>query len=146
MTNLYTIGTTKKSLKQFIKLLQQNKIETLIDTRLHNTSQLAGFSKKDDLSFILGLVKIKYSHNLSLAPSQEFLRPFKHKQLSWEQYENFYIDLIKNRHVEKQINNIVGTGHNCILCSEDSPSHCHRRLLAQYLKEFDASIQIVHLK
>ena len=48
---IFTIGFTKKSAEQFFNLLKQPGLVRLVDARLNNVSQLAGFTKKDDLGF-----------------------------------------------------------------------------------------------
>ena len=50
---VFTMGFTQKSAEQFFGLISENKIELLIDVRLNNQSQLAGFTKGRDLEFFL---------------------------------------------------------------------------------------------
>lgn len=146
MSQIYTIGFTKKSLKQFIHLLKQAGVTILIDTRLNNTSQLSGFAKKNDLQYILELVNIGYYHDISLAPTQDILSEYKNKLISWEEYENRYLDLISKRKIERRFEKIAGKDVVCFLCSEDKPHHCHRSILANYLKEhMSKKVDIVHL-
>jgi uncharacterized protein (DUF488 family) len=144
-----TIGFSKKNLRRFVSLLQDNKVTKLIDTRLNNTSQLAGYSKKEDLEYILELHKIKYIHDSLLAPTKDILKDYKQKLITWEDYEKRYINLLKNRNIEGKIEEIIGYDNDtiCLLCSEDKPHHCHRRLLAEFIKQHHnkTNIQIVHL-
>jgi uncharacterized protein (DUF488 family) len=60
--NICTIGFSKKSLRKFIDLLEQGNVTRIVDTRLNNTSQLAGYAKKEDLKYVLELVGISPSH------------------------------------------------------------------------------------
>lgn len=140
-----TIGFSKKPLRKFVDLLQRENVKHLIDTRLNNTSQLAGFAKKDDLDYILQLVGVKYSHFLDLAPEEQMLDDFKKKRIGWGEYEKRYLDLLQKRRVEKDLDRILGDGKPCFLCSEDKPHHCHRRLLAEYLQQFQEDIRTIHL-
>lgn len=138
-----TIGFARKSLRTFVKLLKDAKVTKLIDTRLNNTSQLAGFAKKDDLAYILELVGIKYVHDPSLAPTDSILKGYKKKEITWSQYEELYLQLLKERNILKKVTDQMSDEVVCFLCSEDKPKHCHRRLLAEYIQQNclqDASI------
>ncbi|MDN3229515.1 DUF488 domain-containing protein [Priestia megaterium] len=147
MINIATIGFSKKTLEQFLNLLKSSKTTCLIDTRLNNTSQLAGFAKKNDLKFILEeLVGIEYKHSLELAPTQDILTEFKSKVIDWHEYEKRYTALLKQRNIEKKINEIIEGHQNiCFLCSEHQHHNCHRSLLADYIKETNPNVNIVHL-
>lgn len=141
-----TIGFSKKSLRNFISLLQEAKVTKLIDTRLNNTSQLSGFAKKMDIEYVLELVGIDYSHITEMAPTEKILKGYKNKKITWDQYEEEYNQLIVERNmlsiVEKQIPNET----ICLLCSEETPHHCHRRLLAEYVQKNSINdIVIKHL-
>lgn len=143
---LTTIGSSQKSLRTFVSTLQQNHVNRVIDVRLQNTSQLAGFSKKDDLAFILEMLKIDYVHELSLAPTESLMKAYKGKELSWEEFKPTFLDLLAQRKIETRMKELLGDGVvPCFLCSEDKPHHCHRKLVVEYLREFDHSLEIVHL-
>lgn len=142
---LTTIGFSKKSLRTFASALQQHKVERLIDTRLQNTSQLAGFAKKDDLEYILELLDIDYIHELSLAPTEDLMKAVKSKEISWSEFEKTFVNLLQERKIEKKMDEWLGGGVPCFLCSEEKPHHCHRKLVVEYLREFDNRIEIVHL-
>jgi uncharacterized protein (DUF488 family) len=143
--DICTIGFSKKSLRTFIDLLRKGNVTRVVDIRLNNTSQLAGFAKKDDLKYVLELVGVDYIHDTDLAPTQDILKAYKKKEIAWSDYEKLYLDLIIKRKIERKIVDIFGEQTPCFLCSEDKPHHCHRRLLAEYLKEFDKNIYIKHL-
>lgn len=141
-----TIGFSKKKLRVFIDLLQKAGVTKLIDTRLNNTSQLAGFSKKDDLSYILELVGINYIHEPLMAPTQEILKGYKEKEITWAEYENAYIHLLENRNILPQTEELIAGETVCFLCSEEKPDYCHRRLLVEYLEShLTKDIEIQHL-
>ncbi|WP_129690757.1 DUF488 family protein [Gottfriedia acidiceleris] len=143
--NITTIGFSKKSLRTFSSLLQQNNVTHLIDTRLHNTSQLAGYAKKDDLHFVMDLLNIQYTHDTDLAPTEELLKAIKKKEVSWNDFEKDFFSLIQNRKIETKINDFISNGVPCFLCSEEKPHHCHRKLVVEYLREFDNRFEIIHL-
>lgn len=142
---LYTLGFTKKNARRFFDLLRQSGATKLVDTRLNNVSQLAGFTKRDDLEFFLReICGMEYRHELLLAPSAEFLSAYKKGNWSWQEYEAAYLDLIRGRKVETllrpaDLDNVV------LLCSEATPDKCHRRLAADYLAEAWGDVEIVHL-
>lgn len=132
---IYTIGFTKKTAEDFFELLNKYDIEALIDVRINNKSQLAGFAKGKDLKYFLPkLCGIKYYYEDSFAPTKELLNDWKKGNISWRQYEAIYEKLMIERHAESiymdkynELNNIV------FLCSEETAENCHRRLIAEYL-------------
>ena len=96
--NLYTIGFTKKSARAFFELLKKIEIELLLDIRLNNKSQLAGFTKGDDLCYFLSeICNCKYRHCLEYAPTKDILDGYKKKNISWNEYEEMYTNLILKR-------------------------------------------------
>lgn len=145
MTNLYTIGFSKKTLQDFIGLLDNNGIKKVIDTRLNNTSQLSGFSKRDDLKFILELFNIEYDHMTILAPTAEILKSYKNKEIQWPEYEIKYKKLLVERNVAQYLSDIYTNEPVCLLCSEHLPDKCHRKILAEYLIDSGSQKKIVHL-
>lgn len=144
-SNLCTIGFSKKNLRKFIELLESNNVEKLVDTRLNNTSQLSGYSKKDDLEYVMELRNIEYVHEPILAPTDDILKSYKKKEITWETYEKRYIDLLIERNIKDKIGEIVGNKTICLLCSEHKPHHCHRRLLAEYINKYCQEVNIIHL-
>jgi uncharacterized protein (DUF488 family) len=142
---LYTIGFAKKSAEDFFSLLKATNIRTLIDIRLNNVSQLAGFTKRDDLKYFLKeICNIGYMHLLDFAPTNNILDAYKKKKISWDQYESDYRQLLKQREVENKVSHEC-LDMACLLCSEPKPEHCHRRLLAEYLRDIKGNIIIRHL-
>lgn len=147
MKQIYTIGFSKKSLRKFVELLKSANITDLIDIRLNNTSQLAGFAKKDDLEFIMELFGIKYTHKPFLAPTEQLLDEYKKKKISWNDYEKTYKDILESRKIKDQKDEILGQGIPALLCSEEKAKQCHRRLLAEYLQEHTTEeLLITHLE
>lgn len=140
-----TIGFTRKSAQQFFELLRESGVARIVDVRLRNASQLAGFAKKGDLAwFARELCGMDYIHMPSLAPTKELLDGYRQGRIGWDQYETRFIDLMKARRIESTLSReIVNDG--CLLCSEDQPHHCHRRLVVEYLKEHWGDLEIRHL-
>jgi uncharacterized protein (DUF488 family) len=145
MIKLYTIGFTKKSAQTFFELLVQNQVRQILDTRIHNNSQLAGFAKAPDLAFFAHkIAAIDYSHHIDLAPTKALLSAYRKKEISWSDYEVAYLNLLDMRRIGDKIE-IEKLHQNCLLCSEHSPEKCHRRLLAEYLQARFNDIEIKHL-
>jgi uncharacterized protein (DUF488 family) len=142
---IFTIGFTKKSAREFFDKLRRPGLMRLIDVRLNNVSQLAGFSKKDDLAFFCSaIVSISYLHLPELAPTQEMLDEYKKNKGAWAEYEARFLALMSDRRVEDTLDrNVIDGG--CLLCSEASPDHCHRRLAAEYLHRRWGNIEIEHI-
>lgn len=149
MIELYTIGFTQKNAEQFFSLLKKYKIEYLADVRLNNASQLAGYTKSVDLAYFLkNLIGVQYVHSKEWAPTKEILSNYRNKKITWEEYERLYLDLIKKRNVKKKFLSFFPKGITriCLLCSEVEASKCHRRLLANYLKDkLGEEVKIAHI-
>lgn len=142
---VFTIGFTKKNAEQFFIRLRQPGLLRVVDIRLNNVSQLAGFTKKDDLRFFLReICKLEYVHLPELAPTQEILDEFKKEKGDWTLYERRFLELMARRQVENQVPRDVIDG-GCLLCSEATPKECHRRLVAEYLRSKWGRLEIQHL-
>jgi uncharacterized protein (DUF488 family) len=142
---IYTIGFTKKSAEKFFTLLKDSGARRLADVRLNNSSQLAGFSKRDDLRyFVKAICGMDYRHFEELAPTPEILNAFKKDKGDWAEYEGRFLALMRERRVEEAMSRKVLDGA-CLLCSEETAEHCHRRLVAEYLSEKWGGVEIVHL-
>lgn len=144
--NLFTIGFTQKKAEQFFETLMKAGVKRVIDTRLNNVSQLAGFAKKNDLEYFLRKIgEIEYIHILDLAPTKDILEEYKKKQINWAIYEKRFNQLITERQIEKKVNSDL-LDEACLLCSEAKPHNCHRRLVAEYLQsKLNTPIKIHHL-
>lgn len=143
--NLFTIGFTKKNAKTFFSLLKEHGVKKLIDVRLNNVSQLAGFTKQDDLKYFLNeLCNIDYYHFEQFAPTEDILKRYKKKEISWKQYEMEFNALIAQREIENEVSFDL-LNNACLLCSEPTAEKCHRRLVAEYLAKFYPRSNIIHL-
>lgn len=144
---IFTIGFTKTTAENFFGRLKGNGIERLLDVRLNNRSQLAGFAKRDDLAYFLReLVGAAYEHDPSLAPTEDILKAFKRKgAMPWSQYEERFLALMREREIESRLDQSSFARRTVLLCSESTPERCHRRLVVEYLKEQWGNIEIVHL-
>jgi uncharacterized protein (DUF488 family) len=140
-----TIGFAKKNLRQFIGRLQAAGVEKVIDIRLHNTSQLAGYAKKDDLEYVLSLVAIAYAHHPELAPTEEILDGYKKKKIGWPEYERRFRELLASRNPLENSPLLTEPGPICLLCAEDKPAQCHRRLVAEHFAERLQGTEVRHL-
>jgi uncharacterized protein (DUF488 family) len=142
---IYTIGFTETSAEEFFDKLIKAGVRKIVDVRLNNTSQLAGFAKKDDLKYFLRAIgNIDYIHMSVLAPSEEMLAEYKKKKGDWAIYEKKFLPLMEERRIE----NVVSPdelNRTCLLCSEHLPKRCHRRLVAEYLKDKWGNVEIEHL-
>ena len=144
--HIYTIGFTQKKAETFFSYLKSSGVRILIDVRLNNVSQLAGFAKRDDLKFFLReLCGAEYVHMPELAPTKDILNAYKKGNMSWETYEDKFLNLMAKRNVERLINpSLIDQG--CLLCSEHEPHLCHRRLVVDYLNEnTDLNLNVKHL-
>ena len=149
--NLYTIGFTQKTAEQFFETLKEHRITLLVDVRLNNSSQLAGFTKSDSLPYFLKeICGASYLHIPEFAPTKEILDDYKKKKITWEDYEQKYSILMQNREersggcrnfteAHKLHENII------LLCSELTADKCHRRLAAELICKLNKEITLTHL-
>lgn len=142
---VWTIGFTKKPAKEFFGLLQISEAKRLLDVRLNNSSQLAGFAKRDDLEYFLkAICGMDYAHLPELAPTQEMLDAYKAKQVDWAEYERRFTALLAERKVEEVVARETLDGA-VLLCSEPKPEKCHRRLVGEYFQRTWGDVEIRHL-
>ena len=143
---IYSIGFTQKSAREFFDTLKAHGIERLLDVRLNNTSQLAAFAKQADLAYFLSeICGAGYEHEPLLAPTQEMLDSYKKKKGSWDDYTEAYLSLIRSRIVETALAKDSFQKKTVLLCSEATAEHCHRRLALEYLQKHWEGVEIHHL-
>lgn len=143
---VYSIGFTKRTAAEFFGALKRVGIKRLLDVRLNNSSQLAGFTKRDDLPFFLKeICGAEYVHEPLLAPTQDLLDAYKKQKGSWENYERKFLQLMADRRVENRIDRNLFAVPTALLCSETTADHCHRRLVLEYLGKKWGDVKIVHL-
>lgn len=141
---IFTIGFTKTTAEGFFSRLAKANVSRLLDVRLNNVSQLAGFAKRDDLRYFTNeICHIEYRHVPTLAPTQAMLDQYKKDGGSWDSYAEQFNALMAQRHIETLDKSQLDG--SCLLCSEDKPHHCHRRLVAEYLRDRWGEVDIVHL-
>ena len=170
---IYTIGFTKKKAEELFNLLKERDIEQLVDVRINNMSQLAGFTKRDDFTYFLGqILGTNYLHEPLLAPTDELLKEYRTKiknipksknlakikdmtarrearkryeEKAWKDYETKFLKLMLEREVESKISQDLFDKRTVLLCSEAGPEKCHRRLVIEYLNQAWGDVQAVHL-
>jgi uncharacterized protein (DUF488 family) len=143
---IFTIGFTKTSAEYFFEALKTNGIEQLIDVRLNNSSQLAGYSKKEDLEYFLKVIcNATYKHEMLLAPTQLMLDDFKKYRGPWSTYKRRYLELLEHREVETKLNAEMFERPTVLLCSEETAEQCHRSLVIEYLNAKWGNVEAKHL-
>lgn len=143
---VYTIGFTKTTACEFFERLKAAGIRRLVDVRLNNVSQLAGFAKRDDLRYFLkSICTAEYVHEPLLAPTKDILDAYKRQKGSWEEYERLFLQLITERKIEESVGPDLFDVPTVLLCSEPTAEHCHRRLVLEYLQDKWDNMEVVHL-
>ena len=143
---LYTIGSSGKSAEEFFNLIKNNNIDIIIDIRLNNTSQLSGFSKRDDLEYFLREISgTDYKHALEFAPSPEIFNGFRKKEIEYIEFKTKYTNLMEKRGDYKNFNSNFKYNNPCLLCSELEPDLCHRKILGELIVEISKDRELVHL-
>lgn len=143
---LFTIGFTQKTAEEFFTLLQNAGVKRVLDIRLNNKSQLAGFSKSEDMEYFLRTIGgIGYRHVVEMAPTQLLLDKARQAKGTWDAFEKQFVTLMKQRRIERIVDRRELDGA-CLLCSEHEPDHCHRRIVAEYLQRVYPDIEIQHLQ
>lgn len=144
--DLFTIGFTQRSAASFFGALREAGVRQVIDVRLNNRSQLAGFSKRDDLAYFLReICGAGYRHEPLLAPTQTLLDGYRRQRRGWPAYERDLLALLAERRVEERLARDLFAVPSVLLCSEPTPERCHRRLVAEYLRERWCGFTICHL-
>lgn len=142
---VYTIGFTKTSAERFFTRLKNSGARRLVDVRLNNVSQLAGFAKRDDLAYFLRVINsMEYLTRPELAPTHELLNAYRNHRMTWTEYESAFLELMAGRGVENSVQQSEIDG-SCLLCSEPKADRCHRRLVAEYLASRWEGLEIIHL-
>ena len=154
---LFTIGFTKKTAEEFFNLLTDAGVRRIVDVRLNNDGTLSGFTRQAHLPYLLcEIAGIEYEHRPDLAPDDKILSAWKlnasakkagKKPITWQQYKARFARLIRKRKIETLVTP-ADMSRACLLCSEPTPENCHRRLVAEYLRDKWADrvkIEIVHL-
>ena len=143
---IYSIGFTQSTAADFFGRLKKAGIRQLLDVRLNNVSQLAGFAKRDDLAFFLKeICGADYLHEPLLAPSQEMLDAYKKQKGSWQDYECRFLSLLSHRKIEANLDKTIFDVPTVLLCSEPTAEQCHRRLVLEYLRGHWKDLTITHL-
>jgi len=144
--NIFTLGFTQRSAADFFGTLRRAGIERVVDVRLHNTGQLAGFSKREDLAFFLKeLCAAEYVHEPRLAPNEELLSDYRQKRITWAEYEPRFLALMAERRVQDLIDPGLFGVPTALLCSERTADRCHRRLVLEYLAQHWGDLGVTHL-
>jgi uncharacterized protein (DUF488 family) len=141
-----TIGFTKTTAEGFFERLLSSGVRKVVDVRLHNTSQLAGFAKADDPAYFLKKIGgIEYGRQPLLAPTDAMLKAYRNDKGDWGAYEKQFLTLMAERQVENKLKPSMLDGA-CLLCSEATPHHCHRRLVCEYLNDkWGGPLTVSHL-
>lgn len=144
--NVATIGFTRSNAEYFFERLLRAGVKKLIDVRLHNTSQLAGFAKANDLAYFLKKIgRIEYVHQPVLAPTDSILKAYKTEKGDWDVYQGRFLQLMEERRIEQCLKPEMLEGA-CLLCSEATPHHCHRRPVCEYLNDkWSGLLSVKHL-
>ncbi|MCK9303870.1 MAG: DUF488 domain-containing protein [Bacteroidales bacterium] len=144
VATLFTIGFSKKNAEQFFGLIKSNNVKLVIDIRLNNVSQLAGFTKRDDLKYFLKyLCDCDYMHKPTWAPTKDILDNYKTKVIDWDTYVKKFKLLIEHRAIQSDVS-LKQLDHACLLCSESTAAKCHRRLIAEHLQSFNKGALVVN--
>ena len=139
---LYTIGYSKKTAEEFFDILRDNGVTQVVDIRRHNTNQLAGFTKQDDLAWFLDVIAgIDYEHVLELAPSEELMHAYRKEGLPFDEFA----EKLRKQFDDHKMPTKATFDRAALLCSEAAPSTCHRLVAAEYLAEKWSGVEVIHL-
>lgn len=141
-----TIGFTQSSAEHFFGRIRDAGVKRVVDVRLHNSSQLAGFAKAGDLAYFLReLCGVDYTHEPLLAPTEEIMSAFRKKKGDWHVFRQRFLDLMAEREIESKLKPALFNGA-CLLCAEAKPHHCHRQFVCEYLNDkWGGTLEVKHL-
>jgi uncharacterized protein (DUF488 family) len=144
---LYTIGFAQKRAETFFELLRHHGIDRLVDIRLNPGGQLSGFAKQEDLPYFLSNLAAgcRYIRMPELAPTKEILNDYR-ADSDWARYEERFQALMDERNIPEALSRAgFEASVSCLLCSEPTPEHCHRRLVAERLAAHWTDVEVIHL-
>ncbi len=144
---LFTIGFTQKRAEVFFYLLRQHHVQRLVDIRVSPDGQLSGFAKRDDLPYFLSRLAngCQYVYMPELAPSKVILKDYR-TDSDWPRYVERFEALMRARRIPESLKRAEFEAlTSCLLCSEATPEHCHRRLVGERLMAHWPSVELVHL-
>ena len=147
MRKIFTIGFTKMTAEEFFTLLERSGVKLVVDVRLSVKSQLLGFTKYPDIKYFLrNLSGIDYFHDPVFAPTEPLFNRYKKNYITWREYEREFAELMAERNADEYIlKNYAARENICLLCTEVSPENCHRRLVAERIRDVLGDVEIVHL-
>jgi uncharacterized protein (DUF488 family) len=126
MTTIYTIGHSLHTIDRFLDLLRMHGIETLVDVRSLPMSRRAPQFNQRRLAESLAAAGIAYHHNARLGG-----RP-KDESLYDEAGHVLYDRLAQTPAFLEGLEALLAlaaSSRTAIMCAEENPSKCHRRLL-----------------
>lgn len=133
---LFTIGFTGKTAQEFFALLRDADVQTVIDVRQNRTGQLSAFAKYPDLAYFLQeTASIAYRHEPLLAPTPELRKKYQSDK-NWSSYEEWFLELLKERGVPETLDTTEWPAKVALLCTEAGPEKCHRRLVAEVIAQY----------
>ncbi len=146
--DIYTIGFTQTTAQRFFERLADAKIKRVLDVRLNNSSQLAGFAKAGDLEYFLSaILRASYEHDPRLAPTPELLTAGRKARTAaeWHDFERRFRELMNEREIHTHLDRASFRTRTALLCSEATAEHCHRRLIGEHLGQHWPEVSIVEL-
>jgi uncharacterized protein (DUF488 family) len=125
--SVFTIGHSKHPIEKFLGLLREHGVEVLVDARSQPFSRFSPQFSRKALESAVTEVSIRYlfmGDSLGGRPAPRECYDADGK-LDYDRVEaqEFY-----QRGIERLLDGIARF-RVCIMCAEEDPSHCHRRLL-----------------
>ena len=144
MKAIYTIGTQGMHDGPFLRLLHNCQVDAIIDIRLRNEGCYYRFASGKHIRALVEQDGIAYRHELMFAPTSAMRKVYE-SHGDWAAYELTYNYLIDEREMAALWREeYSGFETPCLLCAEDTPVRCHRRLLAEHLSRI-FGVPTVHL-
>lgn len=141
--SIFTIGHSNHELQKLIDLLKFNEIEVVVDIRSNPHSRFAAQFNKDDFKKAIRAAGIKYlflGKEVGGKPEDpEFYDPDGFVLYSRIAKSPLFLEGIE------RLMNGIRNYRVVLMCSEENPAHCHRRLLVGRVLS-DKSVQIHHIR
>jgi len=136
MPTLATIGYEGATIREVLDTLEDAKIDTLVDVRAVAMSRRPGFAKSA-LSAHLGERGIEYLHFRALGTPAEGRAAARSGRT--EVMHRIFREHLATDAAQAELSRLVDLvregKHVCILCFEADPAKCHRRIVADALRE-----------
>jgi len=127
---IWTIGHSNRSIETFVELLDEHRIQVVVDVRSFPTSKIEHFRREQMEKWLL-------EHRIEYVWLGRELGGYRRGGYKRHMRTKLFREGIK------QLLEIAKTKPTCIMCMEVKPKYCHRRFISAHLKRKGA--KVIHI-